>query len=1030
MLIENYFENPEVLHLGTCENRAYYIPCSSEEEIPIGDRFFSDRVTCLNGTWLFRYFPSVRQLKEAYWEMETEELTGFDVIPVPSVWQNHGYDRHQYTNIRYPFPYDPPYVPLENPCGVYRRNFVVEDASQRIYLNFEGVDSCFYLWINGSFVGYSQVSHSTSEFEISSFIKEGANNVTVLVLKWCDGSYFEDQDKLRTSGIFRDVYLLTRPQEHIRDITVRTPLFANYRKARLQVRLDFTGKTLPVSWQLLDASGSAVLSGVAKDGLIDEEVPSPRLWTAETPYLYELILSTADETIPLQIGLRDITVKDRVVLVNGQKVTFRGVNRHDSDPLVGPAVSEDDMLTDLTLMKAHNINAIRTSHYPNSPLFTELCDQLGFYVIDESDVETHGTNNSAGIGLAYRRDFPLLAHDPRYEQTIVDRIQRNVTRDKNHPSVVIWSMGNESGYGCNFEAAAAWVKAYDPTRLLHYESSLYPPTVAGKVVFDVSGRGRDYHPEFVEEPADPNYTPDLNNIDFMSRMYPPVDWCEEYLQSDEDKPLILCEFIHAMGNGPGDIQDYWNLVEKYDNFCGGFVWEWCDHSVYMGKTPDGKDKYFYGGDFGEFPHDGNFCMDGLVYPNRKPHTGLAEYKNVIRPVKVTRNDDGTLTITNTLDFLNLKDYLYMEWEVLTDGVVTAIGEVADELLDIAPHKSKTVSLSLPLDTSKACSVLFTSYLKEDGDLLEADHPLGFDQILYSEGDPAAAKRPALTGTGAITVSEDDDRVVLKGGSFRYVYDKGTGLFSEMTFDQRSLLTAPMELNIWRAPTDNDRNIRDLWQECGYDRAVTRAYETQVTPVEGAVELRTSLSLSAVYIRKFITADVIWTVSESGAVSVKMDVKRDMEFPYLPRFGLRLHLPKSMDQVEYYGYGPNESYVDKHRSSWLGEFAGSVRELHEDYLKPQENGSHCGCAYVTVSGEDGGLFVSGKNFSFNASVYTEEELTAKPHNFELEESGDTILCLDCAMSGIGSNSCGPVLMPQYRLEAETFTLEMELVPVTK
>ena len=1023
MLVENYFENPEVLHLGTCENRAYYIPFRSEEDAMTGERFFSDRVTCLNGHWLFRYFPSVRELQEAYWEKETDELMDFDRIPVPSVWQNHGYDHHQYTNVRYPFPYDPPYVPVDNPCGVYRRNFNIEDTDERVYINFEGVDSCFYLWINGNFVGYSQVSHSTSEFEITSFIKEGSNNVTVLVLKWCDGSYFEDQDKLRMSGIFRDVYLLHRPKDHIRDITVRTPLFADYRKAKLQVEIDFAGKILPVEWQLIDDNGDVVLNGTAKDGTIDQEVPSPNLWTAETPYLYTLTLDTDDEVISLQVGLREICVKNRVVLVNGQKVTFRGVNRHDSDPYVGYAVTEAELVQDLQLMKEHNINAVRTSHYPNSPLFAELCDELGFYMIDESDIETHGCSSSGGYGMTYRRDYPLLADDPRYGETILDRVQRNVIRDKNHASVVIWSLGNEAAYGRNFEAAAAWIKSYDSTRLVHYESALYPPTLEGKITYDDGIRGRSYAPHL--ELTENGRKIDYSNLDFYSRMYPTIAECEEYLEKG-DKPMMLCEFIHAMGNGPGDIEDYWKLTE-HDAFCGGFVWEWCDHAVYMGKTADGKDKFFYGGDFGEFPHDSNFCMDGLIYPDRRPHTGLLEYKNVIRPLRVTKNDDGTLTFTNTMDFVNLKDYLYLEWEVLTDGDVTGFGEVADELLDIAPHKSKTVSLDLPVDTSKACSVLFISRLKEDGDLLSAGHELGVDQIILSEGDPAAARRPLPIESGEIAVSEDDNRIIVKGGCFRYVYSKATGLFTEMVFDQRTLLTAPMELNIWRAPTDNDRNVRQLWEECGYDRAVVRAYTTKVVKGEKSVEISTDISVSAIYIRKFITADVVWTITDGGAVSVKMDVKRDTEFPFLPRFGLRLRLPKAMDQVEYYGYGPFESYIDKRRASWLGHFEGEVKDFHEDYLKPQENGSHYGCAYVAVRDGDNGLFASGKGFSFNVSPYTQEELTKKAHNFELEESGDTILCLDYVQSGIGSNSCGPSLLPEYRLDAENFTFELELIP---
>lgn len=610
----------------------------------------------------------------------------------------------------------------------------------------------------------------------------------------------------------------------------------------------------------------------------------------------------------------------------------------------------------------------------------------------------------------------------------MDRVQRNVIRDKNHPSVVIWSLGNESGYGQNFEAAAAWVKSYDATRLVHYESALYPPTVAGKIVYDQQV-GRDIQPTMVPQDPDPDYKPDFSNLDFYSRMYAPIADCIEYLEKG-DKPLIQCEFVHAMGNGPGDIEDYWQLIEKYDAFCGGFVWEWCDHAVYMGTTADGRDKYFYGGDFGEFPHDGNFCMDGLVYPNRKPHVGLLEYKNVIRPLRICKNEDGSLTLTNTLDFLNLKNYLTLEWTVLVNGDATAFGQVADELLDIEPHKSKTIFLKLPITTERACSVLFVSRLKEEGDLVEAGHQLGFDQIFYAEGNPAQEQLPEPLSDAPVGIWEDDCQVVLKGGCFRYVYNKGTGLFTSMVFDQHNLLTKPMELNLWRAPTDNDRNIRALWEAAGYDRTLTRAYTTQVSASDKGVEIRSELSVSAVYLKRLLTAQVCWTISAGGAVHVKMDVQRDTEFPFLPRFGLRLQLPKEMDQVDYYGYGPLESYRDKHQASWLGRFEGTVRDFHEDYLKPQENGSHFGCAYVALQGEAYGLLAVGKDFSFNVSPYTQEELTAKAHNFELQEADATILCLDYAQSGIGSNSCGPTLAKEYQFDDEAFSFELELIPTVK
>lgn len=1002
MLVENFFENLQVLHLNTMENRAYYIPVS-EGHGPVCCREQSDRFLLLSGEWDFRYYENVRALSEEFWK-DGFCRCGFEKLPVPSVWQNHGHDRHQYTNVNFPFPYDPPYVPLENPCGAYVRDFELEEPEGEYFLNFEGVDSCFYVWLNGQFVGYSQVSHSTSEFDATPYLRAGKNTIAVLVLKWCDGSYFEDQDKLRMSGIFRDVYLLRRPANHIRDFTVRTPLSADYTKAEVTVSVEFRRETAPISYTLSDPAGREIASGVTEDGSITAAVAEPVLWNAEHPALYTLALTCCGETIYQSVGLREIRRDGAVVLLNGQKIKFRGVNRHDSDPVVGYAVTREMMEKDLRLMKEHNVNAIRTSHYPNSPLFTEMCDRYGFYVVAEADNESHGVTSLVGPG-SYLEKYSLLAKDPDWVETVVDRVQRSVIRDKNHPSVVIWSMGNEAGYGICFEKALAWTKSYDPTRLTHYERAEL---------------------EDVRKNAD---------LDLMSRMYPSVEYSEEYCASNPEKPFFLCEYIHAMGNGPGDAEDYQKLIEKYDCFSGAFVWEWCDHAVYMGRTNEGKPKYFYGGDFGEFPHDGNFCMDGLVYPDRTPSPSLKEFKNVIRPLRITAGDlaKGEFVFRNILDFTPTSELMAVKYAIVRDGTAVAEGEIPSEALNIPPHGFRTVSLGRAISTDGTVTVDFTMVQKIDLPLVKAGHILGQDQVIAAESAENSRLAELLAAdskSGEVAYRETDRKILVDGGHFRYVYNKETGLFESMVYDNRTILEKPMEYNIWRAPTDNDRDVRLQWEAAGYHRASSRAYSTSVVKEDGAVVIRSKAAMLAVIVQRIAEMDVCWTVSPDGSVKVDMAVEKTDVMPYLPRFGLRLFLPESMGKVEYFGYGPLESYADKHRASRLGRFEACADCLHEDYLKPQENGSHWGCRYVRAGCGDTGLVVWGQSFSFNASRYTQEELTAKAHNFELEKSGCTVLCLDAQMSGIGSNSCGPELLPQYRVGAEPITMHLTLKPCTK
>lgn len=1023
MIVPKHFENLRILHENTMPNRSYYIPVAGRMDQLVEHREVSDRMQLLSGEWKFRYYSSIYDLKEEFFAQDYS-AERYDMVKVPGMWQTYGYDHHQYTNHSYPFPFDPPFVPHENPCGAYIHEFSYEQDvdAPRAYLNFEGVDSCFYVWMNGTYVGYSQVSHSTSEFDVTDHLKNGVNKLAVLVLKWCDGSYMEDQDKFRMSGIFRDVYLLKRPRQCVFDYYVTTALQAD--QAIVDIRIKPLKEMIPVQITVYDREdrvvGTAIAEAACSEGIAEAEYPllaslvlkSPKLWTAETPYLYTLILETNKEIITDRIGVREINIEQNVVKVNGVAIKFRGVNRHDSDPVTGYAVSLDQMKRDLHMMKRHNFNAIRTSHYPNVPYFYQLCDQYGFYVIDEADHENQGPcdqyfSDTSWENISRHWNEPL-ANNPDYTEATLDRTQRLVYRDKNRPCVVIWSMGNESAYGCTFEDALKWTKEFDPTRLTHYESALY------------TDKKRKY---------------DYSNLDLFSRMYPSLKEMREYADNEPDKPFILCEYCHSMGNGPGDFEDYFEVIESDPLFCGAFVWEWCDHAIYKGKAENGKAIYFYGGDHGEYPNDNNFCMDGLVYPDRAPHTGLLEYKNVNRPARVADFEQsiGALTLHNYLDFVDLKEYLTVFWEVNCDGEIVASGRVSEEeMISVEPHGEGTLRLDIPVPEKGRCYLKVFYALKCATEILPEGYLLGFDEILLSNLDGRNQEIPEAVGEGgSLTVEEDDRYLTVLGETFTYVYNKFTGLFDRMILDGKPLITRPMEVNIWRAPADNDANIKHEWRRAHYNRTSSRTYETIYTSDGESVRICSRMSLSAVSVQRMMDIDVNWTVFGNGKVRMEMAVVRNMEFPRLPRFGVRLFLPKEMDEVTYYGVGPQESYCDKCRASSHGKYNAFVEQMHEDYLRPQENGSHYDCDYVVLSGNSASIAVTGeKAFSFNASIYTQEELTEKRHSYELVPCGDTVLCIDYAQSGIGSASCGPNLLEKYWLDEEQFNFRIELFPIAK
>ena len=980
MKLEKLHENPEILHVGTEPERSYYIPLDRE-----GD----EQKVLLSGDWLFNYYKSVEDI-EGDFSSPGFNHKNFKTIPVPGCWQVYGYDYNQYTNANYPFPNDPPYIPDENPCGAYVTTFCINEelVNKRLFLNFEGVDSCFYVWINGAFVGYSEVSHSTSEFEITRFVNPGLNELKVLVFKWCTGSYLEDQDKFRLSGIFRDVYVIARPKEFVRDFMIRTDILEDG-SASIDIKLDTTAK-INVGCYLFDSKKKLIGETKVVRNKAKFIINEPILWSAEKPYLYTVLISTEEERIFQRVGIKRIDINNGVFYFNNVPIKCKGVNRHDSNAYTGYTISREQAIADFKLMKANNVNAIRTSHYPNAPWFTELCDEYGFYVIAEADIEMHGTRRGRG-------NVPRMVCDNEpYREMILDRVKRSVIRDQNRTCVIMWSLGNEAGYGKNFELAGKWVKSYDKAIPVHYESVRWDPKAAKDIT------------------------------DVYSRMYPSTQEIDDYFADGKvKKPYVLCEFVHAMGNGPGDIEDYYERIYKYDGMIGGFVWEWCDHGIFMGKAANGKDMFYYGGDSGEYPHDGNFCMDGLIYPDRRPHTGLLELRNVTRPVRAELVD-GDITkgirIKNMLDFTDLKDAIKLVYEICIDGELREKGEITCP--SIKPRETGVVKWNrqFPKNAENISVRLIYKQLVKTA-LVAKGSELGFDQFIIKEAPATFAQ---VSYKGVVKVEETEKAYILNGEKFKYVFGKKEGMWLALEKDGDELLESPMEYNIFRAPTDNDRNIIREWKRFDYEHICVKVTGIECKNDKDAVSIKVKLRLAPMSQTVLLQLDSEWTVYPDGTVDCKIDGKKNTECVFLPRFGIKMEMPKAFSKVRYYGYGPFESYIDKHHASYLQCFESSVTALHEDYIKPQENGSHYGCRYVEVSDGTKTVRFDGESpFGFNASYYTIEELKTKKHNYELCEADYLTLCVDYKQSGVGSNSCGPELLPQYRMNDEEFSWKFRM-----
>jgi beta-galactosidase/beta-glucuronidase len=1022
-------------------NRAYFVPYIEEKAALSFERGNSPFFKLLNGAWKFAYSQTPEQAPQGF-EAEKFEVGAWDTIEVPSSWQMQGYGHPHYTNVIYPFPVDPPHIPTENPTGCYKRTFDVSDEwveDRYVTLRFEGVDSAFHVWVNGIEVGYSEGSRLPSEFAISEYLRPGRNSIAVRVYQWSAASYIEDQDQWWFSGIFRDVYLLVHPKVYLADIAVKAGLDAAYRDGRLAVSVTVgnvgqeRARSGRVALQLLNERGEAVglevaekTFTVASEGQVEldfqAEIQAPRQWSAEDPYLYRALVTVFDEAgktlevVPTRIGFRRVELKDGVFLVNGSAIKLKGVNRHDHHPDLGKAVPYAAMVQDVVLMKQHNINTVRTSHYPNDPRFLDICDEYGLYVIDETDLECHGfitagverkpeTGSDAPNIMNHEERERIAARwvsdNPEWEASYVDRAARMVERDKNHASIIMWSLGNESFFGRNHEAMAAWIRAHDTSRLIHYEGDR-----KAKVA------------------------------DVFSTMYTSVENLAKLgEQTDLEKPHILCEYAHAMGNGPGGLTEYWETIYAYRRLQGGCVWEWCDHGIRQ-RTPDGREYFAYGGDFGDEPNDGNFVIDGLVSADRVPSPGLVEYKKVIEPVKVELVDkaQGVVRIQNRYDFSDLS-HLAGAWSLIREGVVVQQGVLA--LPEIPAQEVATVQIPfvLPEDTRGWEYWLNIDFvLAVDTRWAKQGHEIANAQFLVAEADPdgfgVVQARPALQS------HIEGSTLVIEGPEMEVRFDLVYGSISSWVSQGISLIEVGPRLAFWRATTDNDRGFGTQalaeWKECGIDRLRQRIDEVKWEHVEGgqAVKIEVSARIAPPIKSWGIMCRYEYTVYGTGDIVVEVKgVPAEGGPRRLPRIGLELRLPRQFASVSWYGRGPGESYVDTKEANRVGVYEKTVDELYTPYTFPQENGNRSEVRWVAVADQRGaGLLAVGMpELSFSLHRYTTEQLEAARHTYELEDSGQLIWHLDYRQDGIGSSSCGPDLMPQYCLRTEPFAFALRLRP---
>ena len=1002
-----YHRDHNALHVGCLEPHAYFVPFQSPEAARTLDRNASDRVFSLCGEWNFRYFPSE-------WEIGDLDSVAFsETVTVPRSWQTYidrNYDKPQYTNVFYPFPVDPPYLPDDIPCGLYQKTIRIpaEALKKSVRLVFEGVDSCFYLYVNGAFAAYSQVSHTTSEIDVTQFLRAGENDVKVLVMKWCDGSYLEDQDKIRLSGIFREVYLLVRDPNGIRDLFVQTQTEEPFSSAK--VILSASGDpSKTANYTLTSPNGTTVATGsfLTNGQPVGISVDDPLLWSDETPNLYELILSCGSEIIRQEVGIRSYVIRKNVIYVNGKKVKARGVNRHDSHPILGSATPLEHMLEDLMILKRHNVNFIRTSHYPNDPRFYELCDRYGFYLCNETDIETHGMHM---VG-----NWDELTDSPDWTESYVDRAKLMMERDKNHASILMWSVGNESGTGRNHRAMADYFHQRIPGCFVHSEDLNHRiAKLKGEKKYDELKRL------------------DQGFIDVSSRMYPSEEQIfTEEITKKQAHPFFLCEYSHAMGNGPGDLELYWKWIYKYDTFFGGCVWEMTDHSVNIG-TPENP-KYVYGGHFGNPVNDGCFCVDGLVYPDRRPHTGLLELKQVLRPCRAKSFDakTGKLSLKNCRFFQALDD-LDLVWRVEEKG--TPVREGTIHGLHIPAGKSKTYTLDLNgLKLGKDAYLTLSFRQNTPNAWAKIGYEVGFEQFALPETKAEKTVVTIQKRYAGFRLTEAETALTVQDGNSFYTVEKKSGLVVSIRDHGKELLVSPITPNVWRAPTDNDAALRGRWEYHRFNVAKTQCRGVKVVENgDQAIVIEADLVLVGDSNRPILRGKATYAFAPDQGMKIayNWEVNISEKTLTLPRLGVQFSLAKAFEQFNYFGKGPMESYSDKCQASRMGRYSATVTEHFEHYIRPQENMAHNGTKELVLATNAGHKLTvtptgETESFSFNCAHFTPTDLAKTKYDFELTPRKETVVNLDMMQAGIGSNSCGPTLREEYRIPSGQYSFAFRI-----
>ncbi len=994
--------------------RAYYIPFLSRDRALNCIKEQSESYTDLNDIWNFRYFESHLDIPES-----VESIIYEHTLPVPSCWECYGYGQVQYTNINYPFQYDPPYTLGVNPVGAYSREFEY-GGSERLYIVFEGVSSYLELFVNGKYVGMSRGSHMQAEFNITDFAIKGKNTVTVLVYTYNAESYLEDQDCFRFHGIFRDVYLLERPQDHIRDIYIKPSV-----SGAVELEIDFVGVPKDFNVQYILPDGRNILAGSGcENGVMRlKDLDEPQLWSAEKPALYGLLIECNGEYIYKKFGFRTIAVSEKgELLINGVPVKLKGVNRHDSHPKYGYCTSREDMEKDVVLMKQHNINCVRASHYPNHPEFLEICDRYGMYVMDECDMETHGVEHA--YGLCSLKSIEEMASNPEWLQSYMDRMERMVERDKNAPSIIVWSLGNEGQFGTNHIKMSEWTKKRDNTRLVHYERTAFPNKAYGADQMPI-------HP----------------CVDIISRMYTSIENVEIHGKLKTDmRPYFLAEYGHAMGLGPGELKDYWDIIYQYPRLIGGCIWEWCDHAVEK-TLPDGRVGYLYGGDSGEFPHDGNFCCDGLVFPDRTPSTGLLEYKKVIEPLKITAVDvlKGEFLFENRFDFINLEEYSF-EYEIVRDKDQIDRGTFK---VSLEPHEMKKVIVDFKIPEFAVYGAYVTIYMNAEKETAwcKKGHNIAWSQFEL----PVAKEQEtnsAIFNSCEIKLKDTKRYHSVLCGDAEYTIDNATGMLCSMKKSGKELLKRPTDIIIWRALIDNEKALKQQWLDEHFHKTyfkvrtleVHSENDSHVVIVKGALGANSRLPVFDVEIQYYFDIEGIRIsikadknselkgMNRSSSEETDLDLHLKTEIEEIPRFGMRFALDRAFEEFEYFGKGDRECYIDYQEHAKMGIWNSTVTKEYEPYIRPQDCGNHMYTKWLEFTRGMSNVRFSTKDikgFEFSALHYTVEELDAKDHAFELKESDSTEVIICYKNRGIGSRSCGPKLLPQYCLTDRNIEFEFEI-----